>query len=131
MSLLKKKSKYIWDCLSITTYSVVWDLQERHDKTKHFIPIHFYSKVFWEGGVTWTGSIFRSFEQKWFQWLNLFSIFQFFGWTPCFVNISNYPSFQRKNHFTHTATVWLILLISVWAGPGLVLCFLFISLYTH
>ena len=48
----------------------------------------FFSRV-----RTWTGSIFQPLEQKWFQWLNLFSIFQFFGWTPCFLDMG---LFQKK-----------------------------------
>ena len=53
---------------------------------------------------TWTGRIFQPFEQEWFQWLNLISIFQFFGWTPCFMDISDYPQAQKKNNFSCSLT---------------------------
>ena len=107
--------------------------------SEHFILIHFYSKVFMFSDRllsikmwflilrTWPGSIFQPFEQKLFQWLNLFSIFQFFSWTDNLLcrhfNLS--PGTQRK---TILPTDW-----SNWdQQSGLVLCFLFIFIiYAH
>ena len=46
------------------------------------VSIYFYrllsSKMWFFILGTWAGGIFQPFEQKLFQWLNLFSIFQFF-----------------------------------------------------
>ena len=143
MFLLKKKSakhpKYPMHYNIITLG--VWDLHDRHSTSKHFIPIHFYSKVFLFSDSRLLSSkvwffILGTWAEKYFstiwtelipKWLNLLSLSQFFGWPDTlfvFVDISNYPLSQKKNNFSYSLNDPTV--SSVWAGPGLVLCFLFI-----
>ena len=79
---------------SVTTYTVCETCMIDTAHESIVFPFIFIVKFsdrlqcdFFSGLGTGTGSIFQPFEQKWFQWCNLFSIFRFFGWSPYFVDI--------------------------------------------
>ena len=102
---------------SITTYSV-WDLQDRQAQASILFQFIFIvgltfpdripsSKMWFFFGIGDVGrAFFQPFEQKWFQWLNLFNIFQFFWLSNLFCGHWAIPDKKKTGKEGGKGTGW-------------------------